>query len=64
MLMLIGPAVLGLACLGVGIALFANSKTPEGKTQVVHVVFATIFILAALGIGSCYGVMFLGGGLG
>jgi hypothetical protein len=60
-LMIFGPALVGMVCLGVGIALFANSKTPEGTTKIVHVVLAVIFLLAALGIGSCYGVVFYGG---
>jgi hypothetical protein len=60
MLLMLGPAAVGVACLGVAIALFSNAKGPDGATRTIYVVFAVIFLIAALGIGSCYGMMFLG----
>jgi hypothetical protein len=59
MMLVLAPAAVGIGCLGMAIALFAKAKGPDGVNRTIYLVFAVIFLIAALGIGSCYGMMLL-----
>lgn len=58
-LLVFGPAVVGVVCLGLAIALFVggNGETVTRGSRIALHVFAAVFLVAALGIGACYGVM-------
>jgi hypothetical protein len=58
-LLVFGPAVVGVVCLGLAIALFVggNGETVTRGSRIALHVFAAIFLVASLGIGACYGVM-------
>jgi len=58
-LLIFGPAVLGVILLGLAIFLLVPRRDKERST--VAVVFGVLLLLGALGIGACYGLMFLGG---
>jgi hypothetical protein len=58
-LLIFGPAVLGLVVLVVGIVMLQRPKDASVNTT-ARVVIGTICLLAALGIGACYGLLFLG----
>ena len=67
-LLVFGPALIGLASAIVGIWLIASYRgrdpgagPPDGGGQVWKIVLGVTCLIAALGIGGCYGLMFLGG---
>lgn len=59
-LLVVGPALVGITALVVGIVMLQKPQGAEVNTT-ARVVVASICLLLALGIGACYGVMFLGG---
>ncbi|MEO0322854.1 MAG: hypothetical protein AAF447_07840 [Myxococcota bacterium] len=70
-LLVFGPALVGLLALALGVWLVASYKGRDdlqggagtGGSQVWKLVIGGTCLVAALGIGGCYGVMFLGAGL-
>ncbi|MBO6939698.1 MAG: hypothetical protein JJ863_32305 [Deltaproteobacteria bacterium] len=58
-LLIFGPAVLGVILLGLSIFLLVPRRDRERST--IATVFGVILLLGALGIGACYGMMFVGG---
>jgi hypothetical protein len=59
MVLVLGPAVFGLAALAGSILLFATTKK-DTRDRVPRLVAATILLVGALGVGACYGVMWKG----
>lgn len=61
-LLVFGPAVIAVLCIGMAIALFVggNGETVSRGSRIALHVFAALFLVGALGIGACYGVMLLG----
>ncbi|MEM1414620.1 MAG: hypothetical protein AAGH15_06960 [Myxococcota bacterium] len=61
----LGPLVMALVCLVVGILLIAShgKKDEHGqrKTDTWKLVIGGLMLVAALGVGGCYGMLFLGG---
>ncbi|MEM7609452.1 MAG: hypothetical protein AAF411_29245 [Myxococcota bacterium] len=57
MLLVFGPAVLGLIALVTGVLMLATKKE---DSSALRTIFGVIFIVVALGIGGCYGMMVLG----
>ncbi len=63
--LVIGMLVLGPALLGIG-ALFAaiyffRRRSPTGKQEMWQHLIGGAFLVVALGVGACYGTLFLGG---
>jgi hypothetical protein len=59
-LMLLGPALFGLAALVFGLKLLKRAKR-GGENQKILKGFAALLLLAAFGVGTCYTLMFAGG---
>ncbi len=61
-LLVFGPAVVAFVCVGMAIALFVsgNGLTVSRGSRIALHVFAAILLIAALGIGACYGIMLAG----
>lgn len=60
-ILVLGPAVLGIAALVGAIAMFAQaSRSPEGGARIAWYVFGALMLTLALGIGACFGVVMLG----
>ena len=60
-MLVFGPAVVGVICLGLAIALFVggNGETVTRGSRIALHVFAALFLIGALGIGACYGYVFV-----
>lgn len=58
MLLLFGPAALGLAALAGGIFLLVK-RPMRGTADTVVTVVGALLLLVALGVGACYGALFL-----
>ena len=56
--LIFGPAVIGLPLLGSAIYLLVPRAGKDRST--LATVFGVIFAIGALGIGACYGMVFLG----
>lgn len=61
-LLLFGPAILALVAIGVGVILMQAPDATKVNTR-ARMLFGVLCLLLALGIGTCYGWVFLGGGL-
>lgn len=59
MLLLFGPALLGLTTLFVGIHLLRKPPGQRANTT-VRTVLAVLCLLFTLGVGACYGLLILG----
>lgn len=60
--LIFGPAVLGIVSLVFAIKLLQRPKEQPTHTT-ARTVFGVLALLAALGIGACYALMFVGGGI-
>jgi hypothetical protein len=59
MLLIFGPALIGLTALVVGIVMLQKPKDAEVNST-ARAVIGAICLLIALGVGACYGIMLLG----
>jgi hypothetical protein len=58
-MLVFGPAVLGIGALVAAIYFFQR-RSPTGKQEVWQHLIGGAFLVVALGIGACYGLMILG----
>jgi hypothetical protein len=58
-MVLFGPAVLGVAALAGSIALFGASASRSDSQRTLFVVAGAVLLLVSLGVGACYGIVFL-----
>jgi hypothetical protein len=59
-ILVVGPAVLGIASLLGALALFAQASKAEGNARIGWYIFGGLLLTVALGIGACFGVVMLG----
>ncbi len=61
LLVVLGPAVIGIACLVGAFALLSRKRDEEtGRSAVIWVAVSLLF-LCAFGIGGCYAIVWSGG---
>lgn len=58
LVLIAGPAVLGLSALAGGIFLLAK-RPMRGTADTLVTVVGALLLLVALGVGACYGALFL-----
>jgi hypothetical protein len=57
--LILGPAVVGVIALVVGIRVLSKPKRGTANTNAQNI-FGVLCLLVALGIGACYGLMLVG----
>jgi hypothetical protein len=60
LLLLFGPALLGLGALIAGVSLLLRDRPEDDRPRLWRAFLGGCCLLIALGIGSCYATMFLG----